>query len=212
VLNDEAAAPASMALSTAVGLVVVPLWIWVERWLGKRLAWMSAAAIGLVVLAYFCSRDSVSTREFTVICVLVNAALYGSTVSMWSMLPDTIEFGELHRGVRIEAPAFGFALFVLKLAMGIATALSGVILDSTGFAPNASLSSAAIGGLTFVVGGLPMAIVAIGLIAGFFYPMRKGDHERIVAELSARYPRFEKTVGRSDVAGSPLEPTPILTE
>lgn len=212
VLNDEAAAPASMALSTAVGLIVVPLWIWVERWLGKRRAWMSAAAIGLVVLAYFCSRDSVSTREFTVICVLVNAALYGSTVSMWSMLPDTIEFGELHRGVRVEAPAFGFALFVLKLAMGIATALSGAILDSTGFAPNASLSAAAIGGLTFVVGGLPMAIVAVGLIAGFFYPMRQGDHERIVAQLTARCSRFPAADGSAEVADSPLVPAPISTK
>ena len=186
VLNAEAAAPAAMAMSTAVGLIVVPLWVWVERALGKRGAWTAAATAGLLVLGYFWVRNALSTREFTAICVLSNAALYGATVSMWSMLPDTIEFGELRSGVRVEAPTFGLALFTLKLAMGVATAASGAILERTGFVSNTVLSPEAVEGLTFVIGGLPLAVLCLGLVAGFFYPMRKGEHERIVAELAAR--------------------------
>lgn len=216
VLNDADAAPASMAMSTAVGLVIVPLWVWVERGLGKRGAWTLAVSCGLAVLGYFWTRDVLSTREFTAICVLLNAALYGATVSMWSMLPDTIEFGELRAGVRVEAPTFGFALFMLKLAMGGATALSGTILERTGFVPNATLSASALDGLTFVAAGLPMAVLAIGLIAGGFYPMRKGDHERIVADLAARASNSGSASRVQKPPNDPLTadrlPAPVLTE
>lgn len=209
VLNDEGAAPTSMAMSTAVGLIIVPLWVWVERSLGKRGAWTLAVTSGLAVLGYFWMRDALSTREFTAICVLLNAALYGATVSMWSMLPDTIEFGELRTGVRVEAPTFGFALFTLKLAMGVATALSGTILERTGFVPNTVLSASAIDGLAFVAAGLPMGVLAVGLIAGCFYPMRKGDHERIVADLAARSPSSSPTSHTQEAPKNSLPAEPL---
>ena len=57
-------------------------------------------------------------------------------VLFWSMLPDTIEYGEWKTGVRTESSLYGFMTFAQKAAIAFAAILLGLVLTQIGFEPN----------------------------------------------------------------------------
>jgi GPH family glycoside/pentoside/hexuronide:cation symporter len=185
-LRDETSAPLALTLSMVVGLVITPLWVLMERRVGKRSAWMFGSLGALGVLTYFALNDSISSIQYVVVVTLLNGSLYGLTVTMWSMLPDTIEYGEWRSGVRAESITFGLALFVLKVAMGIATGIFGFALNAIGFQPGIAQSAATLADMKMLATAFPALLVALSLVAAHLYPMRRGDHERIVEQLAAR--------------------------
>lgn len=185
-LNDEASAQTALTVSPLAGLVAVPAWMLVERSIGKRNAWFLGAGWGLLVLGYFAARTSITSLEFILLGVLLNCSFYGLSMTMWSMLPDTVEYGEWRSGVRAESMSFGIATLVLKVAMGAGSAVFGAALQWVGFVPNQVQSPATLAGIKAIMAFAPITLLAISVIAVLFYPMRRGDHERIVGQLAAR--------------------------
>jgi GPH family glycoside/pentoside/hexuronide:cation symporter len=57
-------------------------------------------------------------------------------VLFWSMLPDTIEYGEWKTGIRTESSLYGFMTFAQKGAIAFAAVILGMILTNIGFEPN----------------------------------------------------------------------------
>jgi glucuronide carrier protein len=53
----------------------------------------------------------------------------------WSMLSDTVEFGEWKTGIRAEGGTFSIASFVIKVASAVAGGLLALILARTGYVP-----------------------------------------------------------------------------
>jgi len=97
-----------------------------------------------------------------------------------------VEYGELRSGVRAESFIFGLGQFVVKAALGIAAGIFGYALDSVGFVPNTDQSAETLEGMKVIMVALPLAGVLGGIIAMRWYPLRKGDHERIVEQLANR--------------------------
>jgi Na+/melibiose symporter-like transporter len=64
--------------------------------------------------------------------------------------------------------------------------LLGVALDFVGFVPNVQQSPETLHGMKMIIVVLPLAGMALAAAAMYFYPLRPGVHEKIVAELAAR--------------------------
>lgn len=105
----------------------------------------------------------------------------GIHLTYWSMLPDTVEYGEWRTGVRAESLVFGFAIFCQKTALGLAAGLLGVALDFVGFVPNVAQTPQTLHGMKMIIILLPIAGMAPAVAAMYFYPLRPGVHEKIVA-------------------------------
>jgi GPH family glycoside/pentoside/hexuronide:cation symporter len=106
-------------------------------------------------------------------------------MTFWSMLPDTVEYGQHRTGVRAESFLFGLGQLFLKVALGVGAGAFGVALSHVGFVANVPQSPETLEGMRQIMVGFPMIALACGAIVMFFYPMRRGGHEAIVRELAA---------------------------
>lgn len=185
-LNDEASARTALTLSSASGLVTLPLWMLASRWLSKRGVWLAAAVVYATGCAAFLSLAAHETWQMYVIVVWIQTGYAGMAYVFWAMLPDTVEYGEWRTGVRAEGMAFGVALLFQKMALGLGAAMLGVALDQLGYRPNETQAPETLDGLKLVMALLPLLGVGVGAVFMFFNPLRRGAHEKIVADLAQR--------------------------
>lgn len=185
-LHDEGASRLALSLIAGSGLVIIPVWMLVTRFIGKRLSWFVATSIGLLGLAYFALTDIRSASAMTVFFVYMHVGTLGLMMTFWSMLPDTVEYGEWRSGLRAESFIFGLGQFFLKVAIGLGAGLFGLALDLVGYVPNAQQSASTLAGLKYIMLVLPATGLTLGFIAMLFYPLKRGVHEDIVEQLASR--------------------------
>jgi glycoside/pentoside/hexuronide:cation symporter, GPH family len=185
--HDAAVAgQAASIMQIAQALSIVP-WTFASRYIGKRLAWLSGLAIAAVgpVGLYFALSPDIYT-----VYLLLGVYSVGSgaiAVNFWSIVPDSVEYGELRTGVRGEAFIFGFVTLVQKAALGISSAFLGAYLGWIGYAPNQVQSAGTLEGLKLLI----TLVASLGLVASFavmyFYRLDSARHAQIVREIAARH-------------------------
>jgi len=185
-LHDEAAARTALAINAAAGLLIIPAWIAVTKRVGKRAAWLISTGWGVAGLAFFALTDIRSPGLMIGFLVYMQVAGLGAAMTFWSMLPDTVEYGQWRTGLRAESFIFGLGQFFLKVALGLGAGLFGWALSAVGYVPNRAQTPETLAGLKTIMVVLPMIGTAGAGLAMLFYPLRRGDHERIVRELEAR--------------------------
>jgi GPH family glycoside/pentoside/hexuronide:cation symporter len=185
-LHDEAGARGALALSSASGLVAAPLWMLAARAWSKRAVWLGACAMyaaGLIVFALVPIRSAQLTTAFL---IYMQAGYVGMAFAYWGLLPDTVEWGQWRTGVRAEAVVFGLALLFQKVSLGLGAGLFGTALSVVGYHANQAQTAETLRGMKAVMVGLPLAGVALCALVMVFNPLRRGVHERIVAEILGR--------------------------
>jgi len=170
-------------------MLAIPPWTLASRYLGKRLAWIVGLCIAIVPLLvlYF-------TAELSMPAVYVLFAVYavGSAsiaVNFWSIVPDTVEYGEWRSGMRAEGFIFGFVTLIQKIALGVSSAFVGAYLGWVGYVANQAQTPTALAGLRTLI-----TIVAVfGLLAScaviLFYKLDAVAHARLVREIAVRQAR-----------------------
>jgi len=185
-LSDPAAAKLALPLFAAVGLVIIPAWVVVSRRVGKRAAWLISSCWNLAGLLFFALVDIRSAPLMMAFLVYMQVGGLGAAMTFWSMLPDTVEYGEWRTGLRAESFIFGLGQFFLKAALGLGAGLFGWSLGAVGYVPNQAQTPETLAGLKDIMVILPMIGTAGAGLAMWFYPLRRGDHEAIVRELQGR--------------------------
>ncbi|MGV3480030.1 MAG: MFS transporter, partial [Sphingobium sp.] len=185
-LDDEAASRPALLGMSAVGLVAIPAWVWITKFIGKRNAWFAGTVLNLVMLAIFATHEFDSPWPMTIWLIASSMGSLGLALTFWSMLPDTVEYGEWMTGKRTESFIFGLFQFFLKVALGVGAGVFGWLLDSVGYVANAPQTPETLAGIKAIMIWLPGAGMIVAGLAMFFYPIRRGDHEAIVEKLAAR--------------------------
>jgi GPH family glycoside/pentoside/hexuronide:cation symporter len=185
-LNDEAASHTALSASAVTGLLIIPAWVIVTRFIGKRLAWFAATAWGLIGLAFFAFTDVRSPALMTGFLFYMMACSLGLGLTFWSMLPDTVEYGEWRSGRRVESFIFGLGQFFLKVALGIGAGVFGLAMNLIGYVPNTVQTSATLHGMKAIMVAFPATGLLLGACAMLFYPLKRGVHERLVEEIAVR--------------------------
>jgi glycoside/pentoside/hexuronide:cation symporter, GPH family len=182
--GSESAMTTGLTVSLlAAALAMVP-WIYVTKRTSKRIVWLSGTAISASsALAIFLIAPKVGATLWALLALggIGNAAF---VLTFWSMLPDTVEYGEWKTGTRAEGAIFGFIIFAQKIALGIGTGLIGILLDSIGYVPNVAQAPATLDGILVLMTIVPLSL---NLLAGsiiWFYPLDQQTHKRIVSEIS----------------------------
>ena len=125
------------------------------------------------------------------ILILIKGLFAGATpVLLWSMAPDTVEFGEWKSGVRDEAIGFGLIQLALKSASSLAAFALGIFLALIQYqAPevrSVALSSDTLEGLRFAAFILPTVFTVAGMLAISLYRLDHTLHSRLSHALTRR--------------------------
>lgn len=174
-------------VAPAVGMIVMtPIWVWLAGRTSKRAAWMMGAAIAAAgYLAFFFNPVREAGLTLAIIAVITLGAS-SFPVLFWSMLPDTVEWGEARTGERHEAKVFGFASFAQKAALGLNALLLGLSLDAIGYVANQEQTPETLSGIIALMSLVPLAGVIVSVLALWDYPIDARRHAQLRAQIAAR--------------------------
>jgi len=134
--------------------------------------WLGAGALALAivtVMALLPVHDSVVTAAFL---LAMQVAFAGFGLAAWTLLPETIDWGEARTGERVEALAFGTFALVQKVALASAGLAIGLAYQATGFVAGAVQGPASIAAIGAMMLAGPAVLVAAMLAAVVALPRR----------------------------------------
>ena len=175
-----------LILGTSGGftLLAIPFWALLALRLGKRDSWLIAMAWLLIGFLAFYFYPTQSLSELLIILAFLGFGNGATGVLFWSMLPDTIEYGEWKTGIRTESSLYGFMTFAQKGAIGISALLLGIILTNIGFIPNETQSQETLDSLKMVMSWVPISGVILSLVMVIFYPINKSFHAKLLKDIA----------------------------
>ena len=109
-----------LGVSSGSALLAIPLWAYAALKIGKRNSWMIAMSLLILGFLIFYLYPIASLSELLIILSFTGFANGATGVLFWSMLPDTIEYGEWKTDVRTESSLYGFMTFAQKGAIACA--------------------------------------------------------------------------------------------
>ena len=175
-----------LILGTSGGftLLAIPFWALLALRLGKRNSWLIAMVWLLIGFLAFYFYPTQSLSELLIILAFLGFGNGATGVLFWSMLPDTIEYGEWKTGIRTESSLYGFMTFAQKGAIGISALLLGIILTNIGFNPNETQSQETLDSLKMVMSWVPISGVILSLVMVIFYPINKSFHAKLLKDIA----------------------------
>ena len=171
-------------LSLFIGAIVaVPFWNRIARRYGKSETFTIVVRtyVLFICLLPFLPVGQVIPAMLLAFCggICHSAAL----MIPWSMIPDVVEYDELHHGSRREGLFYGGALFSYKLATAVGVGLSGLSLKLVGYVANTPQSDNTILGMkVFICFAPSLFLISASLIAAR-YPLTAAKHQEILQQL-----------------------------
>ena len=169
--------------SGIVAFLSIPIWWAISNKLGKKITWLISSSITLTALMVFYIYPITLLNELLVLVAFIGFGSGAGGILFWSMLPDTIEYGEVHTGVRSESSLYGFMTFAQKGSIAFAIIILGVVLDAIGFQANEIQSKNTIDDMKAIMTLVPSIGVAISLIIIYFYPIDAKMHKELLEQL-----------------------------
>jgi glycoside/pentoside/hexuronide:cation symporter, GPH family len=185
-LQNEGLFSIALGCVFLVAALSVPLWVFLSTKIGKKAVYFMGTGIYALSMAsvYF-----VQTADMaTIVPIFVGAGLGfgGMNLSIWSLVPDTVEYAQWKMGARTEGMQYGFYVFITKLGASISMLLAGWGLDMFGYVANASQSDTSLMGIRLLTSFAPAVFLVIGMIILIFYPINEKLHSQMVEEIGRR--------------------------
>jgi GPH family glycoside/pentoside/hexuronide:cation symporter len=169
-------------------IFALPFWNWISKKGNKRKAYIIGVSFWAVTM---CSLILVTpTTPFwilLVMCVLAGVGLSAAQVLPWAIIPDAIEWDEYQTGERHEGIFYSLITLLGKVANSVAVPLSLLLLEFSGYIPNAvEQPKSALLGLKIVIGPVSAILLGAGIIFAIFYPLSREKYAHVVTELKKR--------------------------
>jgi GPH family glycoside/pentoside/hexuronide:cation symporter len=175
-----------LGVLSGTNLLAIPIWAFLAIKIGKKNTWMISMAFLFVGFLIFYFYPISELNELLYILGCIGFANGATGVLFWSMLPDTIEYGEWRTGIRTESSLYGFMTFAQKGAIAIAIAILGTVLTKIGFEPNKEQTAQTLSDLKSLMSIIPFIGVFISFVLVYFYPIDKKFHQKLIDEIRAR--------------------------
>ena len=175
-----------LGVSSGSALLAIPLWAYAALKIGKRNSWMAAMTLLIIGFLIFYFSPINSLNELLLILGFIGIGNGATGVLFWSMLPDTIEYGEWKTGVRTESSLYGFMTFAQKAAIALAALILGLVLTQIGFEPNSVQSEQTLHQLKFIMTWIPLTGIFLSFILVSFYPINKTFHQKLIFEIERK--------------------------
>ncbi|MBM3617875.1 MAG: MFS transporter [Alphaproteobacteria bacterium] len=160
-LQLEAFTGLFLALYFFSGALGMPIWRWVEKHRGKRIAWASAMALSIVAFLWAFGLGVGDMVGYALVCIASGLALGGEMALPPSLLADRIS----STGDEAQTPLlFGFAGFIGKASLALASGIALPFLSIQGYVPGQENSPESITQLAAAYTILPCIIKTLALL------------------------------------------------
>jgi GPH family glycoside/pentoside/hexuronide:cation symporter len=180
-----------MAVIFVTAILALPIWEWVSRRWSKRWAYIAGIAFWAVVqLVLITVNPSTSLTLILFLCFLAGIGVAAAHVLPWSIIPDAIEWGEWQTGERHEGMFYSLVTLTRKVTTSIAIPLALLLLEFTGYVPNVVEQPAnALWGIRIAIGPIPAAMLCVGILFAFKYPLTRERFAQVTQQLESRRAR-----------------------
>lgn len=171
-------------IMSLVGVLVVP---WFAKQVGRKRALVILMIVALVStgIFYVLKPDNL----LLIFTFQALGSLAGGPISalLWVLYADTADYSEWKTGRRATGLVFSASIMSNKIGWTVGTVIAGVILATTGFAPNVAQSEEVRNGLKAMMSVIPVVAGLITLtILMLFYRLDETLMEKVKAELDER--------------------------
>ncbi|MBN1837309.1 MAG: MFS transporter, partial [Spirochaetales bacterium] len=144
--------------------------------------------IGMLIIAAACIviflLGHVIGLAFVFVMMFIAGIGLSTTYPMpWSMVPDTVEYGYLQTGERREGGYYGLWTFISKVGQALAIALSGWILQASGYVPEVAQTAAARLGIRVLLGPVTAVLFVAAVVVLVFYPLNEKRYNEVLEEI-----------------------------
>jgi GPH family glycoside/pentoside/hexuronide:cation symporter len=188
VVVRESSSDLIMAVIFVTAIFFLPFWEWASRRWNKRVAYGAGIAFwALVQLTLITLSPATPLGLIVGLCALAGVGISAAHILPWSIIPDAIEWDEWQTGQRHEGMFYSLIMLSNKVASSLAIPLVLLVLQATGYTPNAAVQpQSALWGIRLSMGPIPAVLLIAGIVFAALYPLSRESHRRIVAELEER--------------------------
>jgi len=183
---DASAVGEVLALFIGTITLSVPLWAWITERTSKRIIWLAGSAVSIFALLLFYTIMPTTMAWVIGIMVIHGVGAGAFVLTFWSMLPDTVEFGEWKSGIRGESIVFGLITLSQKISLGFGVGMLGILLGWIDYVPNQAQSAETLSGLLQIMTLAPAVLIFVGAALIAFYPIDQKLHLKITREIALR--------------------------
>ena len=176
-----------MVLLTMLATIGIFLFPWKK--VADRINKGPAYALGLfiaclaVIATFFLPYGP--TPLIYVIAFVAGFGFSAQWVFPWSMLPDVIEYDQLHTHERREGIYYGVWALLTKLTDALGVAVGGWALSWFGYVPNIVQTDMARLGIRLFFGLIPSVAIILSLPLLIWYPITRKSHAELRKRLEA---------------------------
>jgi GPH family glycoside/pentoside/hexuronide:cation symporter len=198
-IHREAITSAIFAAIFVTALLFLPFWTWLSGKSDKRLAYIFGIAfwaICQVILVLM--PPSTSTVLIIGLCCFAGIGISAAHVLPWAIIPDAVEWDELHTGQRHEGMFYSLVMLAQKASSGLAFFLIGALLEWSGYVANTPIQThTTLLTIRAITGGFPAFLLICGIIFASIYPIGRAAHLQIRTQLEARKAQQESIESES---------------
>ena len=175
-----------LGVTSASAFLAIPVWAYSALKIGKRNSWLISMILLVFSFLFFYLYPIKNLLELLIVLAVLGIGNGATGVLFWSMLPDTIEYGEWKTGVRTESSLYGFMTFAQKGGIAISALILGVLLTNIGFVPNTIQTEETLENLKTLMTFIPLSGVVLSFILVYFYPIDSKFHKKLIREINER--------------------------
>ena len=176
----------AMVILLVTAMLFIPVSVLLSKKVGKKPVYilgMGLFGLSILIVGLLGSRFHVN---FSLVMMFFAGIGMGFTYAMpWAIVPDAVEYDYLVTGERTEGAFYGIWTFTIKIGQALALAISGIVLQITGYQANVvpqPLESANTG-ILLLMGAIPALIFLLAILVLSKYPINEERYREILADI-----------------------------
>jgi sugar (glycoside-pentoside-hexuronide) transporter len=169
-----------VVVSMLISNLLIPLAT--KKW-DKKGTYIIGAVIGIVGSAVFHFIPFDRVALILIFGAISSFGLAAVSTLGWSMIADTIEYGEWKTGTRAEGISYAIYSFSQKLATAVSAGIVALVLQWTNYVANAEQTVATLNGILSTLTIIPIVFVIASVLVLIPYKIDKNMFEKIIREL-----------------------------
>lgn len=170
-----------------VAIAAIPFWLWLAARYSKHAAYCASL---IVIIIGFLALNFVKPGALwmaTLLFMFNGLGSSGKLILPASLAADTIDYDTLKTGAKEAGSHIALLNVANKITFAISIGITFILLSFTGFDPSSdSNSESAIDALMAIGTVLPAALLAIGVMVMWSFPLNKARHDIIRRRLEQR--------------------------
>ena len=169
----------------SMSIVALPLWTYLSRQKGKRFACAAGLLVISISLVLLVQTAPAGRVSFSLILLTLSTGVGLSAITLlpWAMLPDVIEFDQLHNKQKREGLIYALFTFAQKIMIALSAFITGQTLEFVGYQQGVVQSGVALTGVRVLMGPVTAGVFVVTLLLVWRYPVTKARHAAVMARL-----------------------------